>query len=73
MSGGGRIEMAEKKLTKNMSVAEALKLKPQIAPILMSKGMHCLGCVIAQGETIEQAAEVHGFNPDELLKELNEV
>ncbi len=65
--------MTDKKLTGNMSIAEALKLKPQIAPVLMSKGMHCLGCVIAQGETIEQAAEVHGLNPDELLNELNEV
>jgi hybrid cluster-associated redox disulfide protein len=63
----------EKKLVKSMSIAEALKLKPQIAPVLMSKGMHCLGCVIAQGETIEQAAEVHGLDADELLNELNEV
>jgi hybrid cluster-associated redox disulfide protein len=35
--------------------------------------MHCLGCVIAQGETIEQAADVHGMNADELVKELNEI
>jgi hybrid cluster-associated redox disulfide protein len=66
--------MAEKvKLTKDMTIAEALRVKPQIAPILMSKGMHCLGCVIAQGETIEQAADVHGMDVEELLKELNEV
>jgi hybrid cluster-associated redox disulfide protein len=66
--------MAEKvKLTKDMTIAEALRVKPQIAPILMSKGMHCLGCVIAQGETIEQAADVHGMNVTDLLKELNEV
>lgn len=58
-------------LTKDMTIAEAIKLKPQIAGLLMSKGMHCLGCVIAQGETLEQAAEVHGLDPDELLKELN--
>jgi hybrid cluster-associated redox disulfide protein len=65
--------MAEKiMLRKEMSIAEAIKLKPQIAGLLMSKGMHCLGCVIAQGETIEQAAEVHGLKPDELIKELNE-
>lgn len=60
-------------ITKDMTIAEALKLRPEIAPVLMSKGMHCLGCVIAQGETIEQAAEVHGLNPDQLIKELNEV
>ena len=65
--------MAEKKeIKKDMTVAEALKLKPQIADILMSKGMHCLGCVIAHGETIAQAAEVHGLEPDQLLKEINE-
>ena len=62
----------EKKIKKHMTIAEALKIKPQIAGMLMSKGMHCLGCVIAQGETIEQAAEVHGLNVEELLKELNQ-
>jgi hybrid cluster-associated redox disulfide protein len=65
--------MAGKKITKDMTIAEALKLKPQIAAVLMSKGMHCLGCVIAQGEIIEQAAEVHGLNADELIDELNKV
>jgi hybrid cluster-associated redox disulfide protein len=65
--------MAEKiMLRKEMSIAEAIKLKPQIAGLLMSKGMHCLGCVISQGETVAQAAEVHGLDPDELIKELNE-
>jgi hybrid cluster-associated redox disulfide protein len=63
--------MNEKKLTQNMTIAEALKLKPKIAAILMSKGMHCLGCVIAQGETLEQAAEVHGLDLPELMVELN--
>lgn len=66
--------MAEEiKITKNMTIAEALKVKPQIAAVLMTKGMHCLGCVIAQGETIEQAADVHGLDVDELIKELNEL
>ena len=60
-------------LTKDMSIAQALKLKPQIAGFLMSKGMQCLGCVIAEGETLDQAAEVHGLDPDELIKELNEL
>jgi hybrid cluster-associated redox disulfide protein len=65
--------MAEKtpKITAEMTIAEALKLKPAAAAILMTKGMHCLGCVIAQGETIAQAAEVHGLPLDDLLRELN--
>jgi hybrid cluster-associated redox disulfide protein len=66
--------MAEEiKIIKTMTIAEALKLKPQIAAVLMTRGMHCLGCVIAQGETIGQAAEVHGLDVDELIKDLNEL
>lgn len=66
--------MAEKKaLRKNMTIAEAIKLKPPIAGLLMSKGMHCLGCSVAAGETIEQAAQVHGLDPNVLIKEINDL
>jgi hybrid cluster-associated redox disulfide protein len=64
--------MNDQKITKEMTITEALKLKPEIAPVLMSKGMHCLGCVISQGETVGQAADVHGLDADALVKELNE-
>ena len=63
--------MNDKKITSEMTISEALKLKPEIAPILMSKGMHCLGCAVAHGETVGQAAAVHGLVADELIKELN--
>ena len=66
--------MAEqsKPISKDMTIAEILKNKPGAAGILMSRGMHCLGCVIAQGETLEQAAEVHGIPVEELLQAINE-
>jgi hybrid cluster-associated redox disulfide protein len=38
----------------------------------MSKGMHCLGCSIAAAETLSQAANVHGLNPEELIEEINQ-
>ncbi|MBU0687487.1 MAG: DUF1858 domain-containing protein [Candidatus Margulisbacteria bacterium] len=57
-------------INKNMTIAEALKIKPQIAAVLMSKGMHCLGCSIAAAETIAQAADVHGIKIDELMEEI---
>jgi hybrid cluster-associated redox disulfide protein len=64
--------MAEKaKFNKDMTIMEAIKLNPAVGGVLMSKGMHCLGCVIAHGETIEQASEVHGLDLKELLKEMN--
>ncbi|MFA4857690.1 MAG: DUF1858 domain-containing protein [Candidatus Margulisiibacteriota bacterium] len=58
-------------ITKDMTIAEALQIKPQIAGILFAKGMHCLGCSIAASETIAQAANVHGINVDELIEEIN--
>ena len=58
-------------INENMSIAEVLKAKPEAAKILMSYGMHCVGCAIASGETIAQAAGVHGIDLKKLVDELN--
>lgn len=54
-------------ITKDMTIGEALRTNPDIAPILMEIGMHCLGCPSAQGETLEEAAMVHGIEVDDLM------
>ena len=58
-------------ITKDMTIGEILRTNPAVAPILMEAGMHCLGCAAAHGETIEQACQVHGIDPDELIERLN--
>ena len=35
--------------------------------------MHCLGCPSAQGESLEEAAMVHGLDADTLVEEVNKV
>lgn len=65
------LNMAE--LTKDNTIGDILRVKPEAAPVLMEIGMHCLGCPSAQGETIEEAAMVHGVDVDELLKKMNEI
>lgn len=57
-------------ITKDMTIGEILTVNPGIAPILMAAGMHCLGCPSAQGETLEEAAMVHGLDVDELMKQI---
>ncbi len=57
--------------TKDMTIGEILRTAPEVAPILMEAGMHCLGCPSAQAESIEDAAMVHGLNADELIARLN--
>lgn len=42
-----------------------------VAPILMEIGMHCLGCPSAQGETLEEAAMVHGIDVELLVEKIN--
>ncbi|MBR4574403.1 MAG: DUF1858 domain-containing protein [Lachnospiraceae bacterium] len=54
-------------ITKDMTIGEILVNKPEVAPILMEMGMHCLGCPASQGESLEQAAMVHGMNIDDLM------
>lgn len=60
------------KVTKDMLIGQLITLDPNIAPILMRAGMHCLGCPSSQMETVEEAAMVHGIDPDALVKEIND-
>lgn len=59
------------KINAEMTIAEVIKLNPEAGSIFMSHGMHCIGCAIAAGETIAQAAEVHGIDVKKLIEELN--
>ena len=59
-------------ITKEMTIAEALRVDRGTAPIFMQFGMHCLGCPSATGESIEDAAAVHGIDADALIKALND-
>lgn len=60
------------KITKDTLIAECLELNPNSAEILLEAGMHCFGCAMAHGETIEQAVAVHGEDLEKLLSRLNE-
>ena len=65
----GELNMAE--ITKDTTIGDMLNIKPSAAPALMEIGMHCLGCPSAQGETIEEAAMVHGVDLEKLLERMN--
>ena len=59
-------------VTKEMTIGEILRTNPAVAPVLLSIGMHCLGCPSARGESIEQACAVHGTDAEELVRKINE-
>jgi len=57
-------------ITKEMTIGEILRANPEVAPVLLNAGMHCLGCPSAQGESLEEAAMVHGIDVDALMQEI---
>ena len=58
------------KITKDMTIGEILSANPEVAPVLMEAGMHCLGCPSAQGESLAEAAFVHGMDIDALMAKI---
>lgn len=60
-------------ITKDTTIGEALRMNTDIAPVLMEIGMHCLGCPSAQGETLEEAAMVHGIPVEDLMAKIDAV
>ena len=69
----GKENATMSKITKEMTIGEILRPNPEVAPVLLEAGMHCLGCPSAQGESLEEAAMVHGIDIDALMKAIEEV
>lgn len=59
------------KIEKTTKIGELLEIAPEKAEILLNAGMHCLGCPASQGESLEEACQVHGIDVEELIKKLN--
>ncbi len=57
-------------LTADSTIMDVIREKPGAADILFRFGMGCLGCALASGETIREAAAAHGIPLDELLDAL---
>ena len=60
------------KVDKSMIIGDLIKLDENLIYILMREGLHCIGCPSSQMETLEEAAYVHGMDPDTLVARLNE-
>ncbi len=58
-------------VTKDMTIGEVVTRTPETALVFLEHGMHCVGCVVANSETIEQGAAVHGIDAEELVNDLN--
>lgn len=55
-----------------MIISDILAVDSSLAAVLMSSGMHCIGCPASQGESLEEAAAVHGVDANHLEAAMNE-
>lgn len=65
------MRMAEEKITKKMNIADIAVNYPKTMDVFIKYGMHCIGCMAAQFETLEQGCAAHGIDVDAMVKDLN--
>lgn len=58
-------------ITKDMTIGKIIKHYPEKIEVLMEFGLYCNDCLSAKFETVEKAAQVHGFDLEELIYQLN--
>lgn len=55
------------KITKKDNLAKLVTRYPEITELLMfGYGLHCLGCMAASFETLEEGAKAHGMSNKEI-------
>jgi len=63
------------KITKDILILDLVEQNPDLAEVLTGEyGFHCVGCMAASMETLEQGALVHGMTDkeiDKMVEDLN--
>ena len=59
------------KVTKEMNIIEIVQKYPQSLEVFAKYGLGCIGCAAARFENLEAGAKVHGFDPEEMVAEIN--
>jgi hybrid cluster-associated redox disulfide protein len=71
--------MVKKKAAKitinpDISIADLAEQYPQVVDLLVyDYGFHCIGCFVAEFETLQEGAVVHGIQGDDFVKLLQQI
>ena len=63
--------MAEQYVSGETLIGEIVSQYPESVEILLSIGMHCLGCPSARAESLEEACMVHGIPAEQVIDAIN--
>lgn len=66
----------EQKIKKNMRINDIVNEYPDVIPLLMGYGLHCVGCHFSAQDTLESGAKLHGMSDEDLkmmVKDANDL
>ena len=63
--------MTEQYVTGETLVGEVVARYPEAIEILLSIGMHCLGCPASRSESLQEACMVHGIPAEQVIEAIN--
>ena len=67
-------EQSKSEITKEIPINDLINNHPDVIPVLMGYGLHCVGCSFASHDTLETGARMHGMNEEEvemMIKDVN--
>lgn len=61
-------------ITKDIMIGDLVEKYPKLAKVLVEEyGFHCIGCMAAGMETLEEGATVHGMNSKDIKKMIDDL
>lgn len=59
-------EAQSEEIKRNTLINPLLQRHPEVAEILMVYGLHCVGCIFSESDTIEDGARIHGMPEEDI-------
>ncbi len=69
----GQTESQAPKISKEMTVGDLVAKYPETVEVMLSHGLHCVGCHFNPLDTIESGCRIHGISEHEMLSMLDEI
>ena len=63
----------KKKITKDINLKKLIEDYPESVEAMMEFGLHCIGCVAASFETLEEGMKAHGCSDKDIKKVVKDI
>ena len=57
-------------ISKKDNIIDVINEYPEAIDVLQAHGVHCVGCMMAHSESLEEGLSAHGVDVDAIIKEI---